>query len=285
MINNDLYLKGARKALEARQALKAGLQQVVPIIDSIGFFGAQVWFRDAATYDGTYSPGGPSLIVLSSLRPLGRINYTAAHELGHHLFGHGEVIEEVREGTTEGFHYGSNQNNELLANAFAANFLMPRALVDDQFKMRGTESWKATPLDLLAISSALGVGYSTLAYHMCYIMRSFSKTKLDELLKNNPRKIKQTVLGKNIGGDLIYVDKHWNRPMADCRIDDVICFPAGSVAPPGAQLTKVQGGSSIDIYEAKKTGEVIVAGNKPTTVRVGKRGFTGRSLFIYDEEA
>jgi Zn-dependent peptidase ImmA (M78 family) len=284
MMSNDLYLKGARKALEARQALKASPQQVVPIIDNIGFFGAQVWFRDAATYDGTYSPGGLNLIVLSSLRPLGRINYTAAHELGHHLFGHGEVIEEVREGTTDGFHYGSNQNNELLANAFAANFLMPRALIDDQLKMRGIENRKVTPLDLLAISSALGVGYSTLAYHMCYILRSYSRNKLDELLRDNPRKIKQTVLGKNIGGDLIYIDQHWNRPTADCRIGDMLCFPPGSVAP-GAQLTKVPGGGSIDIYEARQTGEVIVAGNKPTTVRVGKRGFTGRSLFIYDEEA
>lgn len=41
-------------------------------------------------------PGKP-VIIVSSLRPSGRQAFTCAHEIGHHVYGHGEQFDELVE--------------------------------------------------------------------------------------------------------------------------------------------------------------------------------------------
>jgi hypothetical protein len=43
--------------------------------------------------EGMYQRGAPPRIHLSARRPLSRRTYNCAHELGHHVFGHGSSIE------------------------------------------------------------------------------------------------------------------------------------------------------------------------------------------------
>ena len=47
--------------------------------------------------EGMYQRGRPPRIHLSARRPLARRAYNCAHELGHHVFGHGSSIDELRE--------------------------------------------------------------------------------------------------------------------------------------------------------------------------------------------
>ena len=47
--------------------------------------------------EGMYQRGVPPRIHLSARRPLPRRAYNCAHELGHHVFGHGSSIDELRE--------------------------------------------------------------------------------------------------------------------------------------------------------------------------------------------
>ena len=47
--------------------------------------------------EGMYQRSVPPRIHLSALRPLPRRTYNCAHELGHHVFGHGSSIDELRE--------------------------------------------------------------------------------------------------------------------------------------------------------------------------------------------
>ena len=47
--------------------------------------------------EGMYQKGSPPQIHLSAHRPLSRRGYNCAHELGHHVFGHGSSIDELRE--------------------------------------------------------------------------------------------------------------------------------------------------------------------------------------------
>jgi Zn-dependent peptidase ImmA (M78 family) len=58
--------------------------------------GVEVRFSALPSAEGIYSPGKP-VIVVSSLRPAGRQAYTGAHELGHHIYGHGEQFDELVE--------------------------------------------------------------------------------------------------------------------------------------------------------------------------------------------
>jgi Zn-dependent peptidase ImmA (M78 family) len=47
--------------------------------------------------EGMYQRGAPPRIHVSARRPLPRRAYNCAHELGHHVFGHGSSIDELRE--------------------------------------------------------------------------------------------------------------------------------------------------------------------------------------------
>src|SRR3546814_9213622 len=88
--------KAMKAAITAR--LKAGKDLVSPVcIYSIAeAHGVRVTFNDI-NMEGMYQRGSPPRIHLSSKRPLPRRAYNCAHELGHHLLGHGSSIDELRE--------------------------------------------------------------------------------------------------------------------------------------------------------------------------------------------
>src|SRR5437867_12075326 len=51
-------------------------------------------FKPLQRGDGAYLAGGEEVaIMISSLRPIGRQRYTVAHELAHHLLGHGTTVD------------------------------------------------------------------------------------------------------------------------------------------------------------------------------------------------
>lgn len=67
---------------------------------------------------------GRSLLFVNGEQALSRQRFTLAHEFGHHRMGHASVVDAQ---TTIG---GQTRDpNEVGANAFAAEFLMPRAAI------------------------------------------------------------------------------------------------------------------------------------------------------------
>ena len=72
--------------------------------------------------EGMYQRGFPPRIHLSARRPLPRRAYNCAHELGHHVFGHGSSIDELREDAKA---QPWEDPKEFLADAFAGFILMP----------------------------------------------------------------------------------------------------------------------------------------------------------------
>ena len=73
-------------------------------------------------------------IHVSALRPLARRTFTCAHELGHHVFGHGSTIDELRDDQSKS---AERPPNEILADAFAAFVLMPTLGLREAFTKRG----------------------------------------------------------------------------------------------------------------------------------------------------
>lgn len=71
-----------------------------------------------------------ALIGVNSHHAHVRQRFSSAHELGHHLLGHGERIHiDVTDSNPPGFDYRS----ERAANDFAADLLMPRRLIAREF--------------------------------------------------------------------------------------------------------------------------------------------------------
>jgi Zn-dependent peptidase ImmA (M78 family) len=75
--------------------------------------------------DGAYLPGddGPT-VFLNGRRPLVRQRFTLAHELGHHILGHGSSVDDARALEGDGA-VGGQAMDERCANAFAAELLIP----------------------------------------------------------------------------------------------------------------------------------------------------------------
>lgn len=94
--------------------------------------GAKIVEIDSATYDGLlvrFANVNRGRIGISKHIPVaGRKRYTAAHELGHYLLGHGSEVIRCKPHEIESWTPMLRQD-ERDANSFAAELLMPAAIV------------------------------------------------------------------------------------------------------------------------------------------------------------
>ena len=72
-----------------------------------------------------YVPPGKPVIAVNSSRPLCRRRFSVAHEIGHYLLGHNSLsFSESGGGMIK-----RESRQERAANAFAAEFLMPKVML------------------------------------------------------------------------------------------------------------------------------------------------------------
>ena len=178
MIFNRVEL--ARTALDKAVQVRdeAGFNDRVPICvyDLCRKHSLDVRFVDV-NMEGMYVRKEPPEILLSSLRPLARRAFTCAHELGHHVFGHGSTIDELKDEAEKG---GVNPE-EFLVDSFAGHLLMPKIAVRKAFALRSWQETSASPEQIYAIACSLGVGYETLCTHMTFGLRLLSTERADGL--------------------------------------------------------------------------------------------------------
>ena len=135
-------------------------------------------------------------ILVTTKRPLAIQRFTAAHELGHHCLEHQASIDDeitLRESGGPGLTQSTLR--EVEANAFAAGFLLPKWLVDNQIKVQG---WRvkhlADPIVVYQLSLRMGASFEAtwralrnynlisaeIACHMQHTeLRQVKKTLLD----------------------------------------------------------------------------------------------------------
>jgi len=82
-------------------------------------------------------PPGRPVIAVNSARPLCRRRFSIAHEIGHYILGHNSLLFSGSGG--EGM-IKRDPRQERAANAFAAEFLMPKKLLSREahkYSLRG----------------------------------------------------------------------------------------------------------------------------------------------------
>src|SRR5882672_1823482 len=125
MLNRrQLAGEAVAKALWLRRKLRVAFDQPICPVDAAEELGIEVRFMDLPSMEGMYVSGSSPIIVLSSLRPHGRRNFTGAHEIGHHILGHGQQFDEMKE--TKGARRIIDPN-EFSADCFASHLLMPKS--------------------------------------------------------------------------------------------------------------------------------------------------------------
>lgn len=280
----DLVRSAIGRALRVRQAADIPLWDAVCPYDLAEQRGVEVRFQALASFDGMRAgDSGGSTIVVSSLRPPGRKAFTCAHELGHEVFDHGVQFDELvgsRDAPRQ------DEPEEIIADAFAGFLLMPKSAVEHGLAVRGWRLASCGPREIYSLASWLGVGYTTLIWHLQCGLRTLEANRADELRKVRLPRIRKEILRHDCPGELMIVDSHWAGRPVDIQVDDIALMPAGGRAE----------GTCIEAAP-EATGRVLVRGVTPGIgrlileesgwsgfVRVSRRDYVGRNKYRHLEE-
>jgi len=223
-LRKSLAMKGMQAAIAARSATGRDQKSPVCVYEICEANKVTVRFNDISM-EGMYDRAPVPRIHVSSLRPVARRNFTCAHELGHHVFGHGSTIDELRVDDA----YEEKAPDEILADAFASFLLMPTLGIRDAFNRRGLSPEKASPIELYAMACSFGVGQSTLVNHLAFSIGAISRARRDFLGKTTPKAIRTALLEEEVPEHLTYADEFWNSPTLDAEQDAFLLLPRGVV--------------------------------------------------------
>ncbi len=175
--------------------------------------------------EGMYQRGFPPRIHLSARRPLPRRAYNCAHELGHHVFGHGSSIDELREDAKA---QRWEDPKEFLADAFAGFILMPIIGLRRAFTIRDWTPGTATPVQMFTIACEFGVGYTTLLTHLSAGVNMLPRPRAATLRRVTLKSLRMDILGALTPEPLIVVDHHRTAPTLDTEVKTLLLLPSGT---------------------------------------------------------
>lgn len=170
--------RGAKRARDAREALGISAtgppEDLLDVVEDLG--GAHVFVLDLPDgVAGAYiaRPDLP-LIFINGRHVVPRQRFTLAHEFGHFRMGHASVIDRVV--SIAGF---DHKPEEVEANSFAAEFLMPRA---------GVRAWADEEVDgpvtlehVVRLAYAFGVSAQAARYALETAQVCADRRRCDQL--------------------------------------------------------------------------------------------------------
>ena len=281
MNRRDWARKAVVSALRVRCAAGYKPWQPVPVIDLAEQLGVEVRFVDIPSLEGMYWKKSQPVVLIAAERPAGRQNFTCAHELGHHVFQHGNRIDEA---------FGvsaARTSEEYMADVFASILLMPKTAVLHAFHKRGQRPGSATPMQIFAVAGWLGVGYTTLIHHLHLGLDVLPTGEYRALLKVQPKELKQDIIGSNLDGEVVLVDESWVGARAvDVQVGDYVVCPLGTRVDGLALSTAQERDRTVQFRAAHPGISRIERGRTgwAAFVRVSRRYFVGRSIFRHLEE-
>ena len=206
MKNREAYLNGVKVAdtlhneLGDRHSIESNRRGSIDVFGSILKKDASLMFRPLDGLLGACLAGGGVIISTNRTLPIQR--FTGAHELGHLVMKHPLRLDgdEILNGDP----MQADDPVEVEANAFAAEFLLPRWLFAHHARRQGWGAQEMTnPVWVYQLSLRSGASYEA-------TVRSLEKHKIinpenrRELLKIQPKTIKQKLLNN-------FAPEHWYR--------------------------------------------------------------------------
>lgn len=274
----------ATQAMQAAAATRAQakLDQAGPICiyGLCEVLGIAVRFNNI-NMEGMYQRGLPPRIHLSARRPLPRRVYNCAHELGHHVFGHGSSIDELREDAKA---QPWEDPKEFLADTFAGFALMPIIGLRRAFSVRGWTPETATPTQIFTIACEFGVGYATLVTHLSAGVNMLSRGRAAALQRVTPKALRMDILDALTPEPLIVADRHRTAPTVDVEVKTLLLLPPNTeVAGPGLAFERDL--ATGRLFRAVKPGIVQAsAGAWAVFVRIAPEAYVGLAQYRHLEE-
>lgn len=157
--------------MNAEHARADGGQTSTARTDVIGLLrreGLVVAGQEADRLFGAYFPANPAEnspggVWLNADMSVPDQRHTAAHELGHHTFQHGRVLDQDIASLSGG---QPLTFDEACAEAFAAWLLMPYVVLESALQRLSSDRLNPTPLEVYQVALALGTTYRGTARHI-----------------------------------------------------------------------------------------------------------------------
>jgi Zn-dependent peptidase ImmA (M78 family) len=281
--SKQLASEAAIKALQIRKDARYSLQDPVSVYDLADRLGVKVIFTAIPSMEGIYLPLESPTILVSSLRPAGRQSFTCAHELGHHAFGHGEQFDELVDQRSEDRQFNPK---EFQADCFAGALMMPKVAVKHGFTLRGWDPASCHPEAFYVIATWLGVGYTTLIFHMEKVLGLLNKSRAEDLYRIRIPSLRAALIGRECRDNLIIADQHWYGRAIDAQVNDIIRVPPTTIIE-GSCVEVVNKGEDWTLAQAIRPGigrVIDLASEWSSYVRVSRKEFEGRSRYRFEEE-
>jgi len=271
-----------RAAIATRAQAKLDQHSPVCIYGLCEKLGVTVRFNDI-NMEGMYQHGSPPRIHLSARRPLQRRAFSCAHELGHHVFGHGSSIDELREDAKQ---HPWEDSKEFMADTFAGFTLMPIIGLRQAFATRGWMPETATALQMFTIACHFGVGYGTLLTHLSAGVNVISFSRAAALRRTTPKALRADILGALTPEPLIVADRHRVGPILDAEVKMLLCLPPGTETT-GSSLSFERNLPCGRLFRTVRAGIVqarTVSGSWATFVRVAPEAYAGLARYRHLED-
>jgi IrrE N-terminal-like domain len=152
-------------AAEAREELEIEGFERIDVFEAIVASGLKLMFRPLKGVAGFYEPArgrAKAGVLVNAQHPLALQRYSAGHELGHHVFGHGRQVDCSGEPPRG---HPTSTPEEQRAEAFAAWFLMPPEAANAALLRLGIE-YPATEQEAYALGLRLGVSFLAMCTHL-----------------------------------------------------------------------------------------------------------------------
>ncbi|OAO03897.1 hypothetical protein A8B75_09800 [Sphingomonadales bacterium EhC05] len=281
---NMLATKANQQSVNVRRRSGSDLLKPICIYDVCEKLGLKVTFSDI-NMEGMYQRGDPARIFLPSsiIRPIGRRAFTCAHELGHHIFGHGSTIDEL---TEESRQQSWDLPNEFIADSFAAHLLMPTLALLNAFSIRGLKAESATPVELYLIANFFKVGYSTLITHLCFGAGLISFGRYQKMKSIKLAAIRSTILGQISSKQILICDEAAVYSAIDAEVEHLVIMPHG-VRSENDALMLVDSVELGVVFEAKRPGIVRLFNSDEswaTFVRISRKNYIGHAGYRHLED-
>lgn len=274
--------RGLQASLNARKLAGADLKSPICIYGICEAHGVTVRFNDI-NMEGMYDRSPRPRIHISALRPLARRAFTCAHELGHHVFGHGSTIDELRD---DHLRNSSRPPEEIMADSFAAFTLMPTLGLREAFVRRKLDPNQASAEELYAIACNFGVGQATLVNHLAYSIGMITHARRDVLGQITPKMIRTQLLGEVVTEQLTVADTHWNSATLDAEQGSLLLLPTGVVVDTAMLMPErnLPGGRVFRAIKSGITRVAIPGASWATYVRIAPLRYVGLARYRHLED-
>jgi Zn-dependent peptidase ImmA (M78 family) len=271
-----------RRALGLREERGISASEPICAPDLAESIGIEVKFWPIASMEGMYFKDDAPVIVVSSERPMGRQAFTCAHEMGHHVFGHGNRVDELANAPAD--HECSEE--ETLADLFAGFLLMPKQAVTRAFQRRGWKWRCPTPLQVYTVAGQLGVSYAAVLAQMEHSLGCLPHHEARTLSRTSPKMLRDHEIGAGLTDRLLLVDPQWEKTAADLQVGNCIRVPRES-AIEGNRLDRIVQQDDGLLLRAVRPGVsrcLSADGNWAVYVRTSRRNYVGRCKFRHLED-